>query len=357
MSGLITNRQHAFHKGRSCTTQLCTVFHDWSKNIDQGLQADVFILDFAKAFDSVPHERLKAKLFRYGINGKTLAYINNFLCQRHQRVAVNGSKSDWTPVVLGVPQGTVLGPVLFNIFINDIMDEVESEIRLFADDCVCYRPIMNDQDCDQLQKDINHLTSWAKKWYMHFEPSKCKIMHITKKTTHKITYQYTMEHLSLESVQHMKYLGVTISDDLRWNHHITGRANKLLGLLRRNPSTCDRRVKELAYLGFVRPLLEYASQAWDPYTDNLSNEIEKIQRHAARFVTSDYQNYELGSVTKLLKDLGWNLPKSRREVDRLCLLKKGLDNNAILPLDELSKPARKTRHMHNRYYITIICLH
>ena len=115
---------------------------------------------------------------------------------------------------------------------------------------------------------------------------------------------------------------------------------------------CDRRVKEAAYLGLVRPLLEYASQAWDPCTDNLSNEIEKIQRPAARFVTSDYQNYELGSVTKLLKDLGWKSLKSRREVDRLCLLKKGLDNNAILPLDELSKPARKTRHMQNRYYTT-----
>ena len=141
--GLITNRQHAFHKGRSCTTQLCTVIHDLSKTIDQGLQSDVFILDFAKAFDSVPHEHLKAKLFRYGINGKTLAWINIFLCQRHQRVAVNGSKSDWTPVVPGVPQGTVLGLLSFNIFINDKVDEVESEFRLFVDDRVCYRPVAN----------------------------------------------------------------------------------------------------------------------------------------------------------------------------------------------------------------------
>ena len=118
-------------------------------------------------------------------------------------------------------------------------------------------------------------------------------------------------------------------------------------------STCDRRVKEAAYLGLVRPLLEYASQDWDPYTDNLSNEIEKTQRRTARFVTSDYQNYELGSVTTLLKDLGCKSLKNRREVDRLCPLKKGLDNNAILSLDELSKPARKTTHMHNTYYTTI----
>ena len=164
-----------------------------------------------------------------------------------------------------------------------------------------------------------------------------------------------MEHTSLDSVQHTKYLGVTISDDLRWNRHvadITGRANKLLGLLRRNLSTCDRRVKEAAYLGLEIPLLECVSQAWDPYTDNPSNEIEKTKRRAARF-NIDYQNYELGSVTTLLKDLGWKSLKFRRKVDRVCLLKKGLDNNAILPLDELLKPSRKTRHMHNRYYTTI----
>ena len=132
--------------------------------------------------------------------------------------------------------------------------------------------------------------------------------------------------------------------------------NYILDLLRRNLSTCDRRVEEAPYLGLVIPFLEYASQAWDPYTDNLSNEIEILQRRAARFVTSDYQNYDHGSVTTLLKDLGWKCLKNRREVDRLCLLKKvkkGLDNNAILPLDELSKPARETRHMHNRYYTTI----
>ena len=140
------------------------------------------------------------------------------------------------------------------------------------------------------------------------------------------------------------YLRIALTQETKeWQYSSKGCAVSL-------PS--DRRVKEATYLGLVRPLLEYASQAWDPCTDNLSNEIEEIQRRAVRFVTSDYQNYELGSVTKLLKDLGWKSLKSRREVDRLCLLKKGLDNNAILSLDELSKPARKTRHMHNRYYTT-----
>ena len=112
-----------------------------TSSIDAGFQTDVFILDFAKAFDTVPHERLKAKLFHYGVNGNTLRWIDAFLCYRLQRVLINGAKSEWIPVSSGVPQGTVLGPILSNVFTNDIVDNINSEIRLFADDCVCYRQI------------------------------------------------------------------------------------------------------------------------------------------------------------------------------------------------------------------------
>ena len=104
--------------------------------MDNRGQVDTFILDFEKAFDTPPHERLKSKLFSYGIDGKTLKWIDSFLCLRQQRVVVNGVKSDWAPVLSGVPQGTVLGPLLFSLYINDISSDIESEIRLFADDCL-----------------------------------------------------------------------------------------------------------------------------------------------------------------------------------------------------------------------------
>ena len=124
------------------------------------------MLDFEKAFDTSPHELLKSKLFSYGIGGTTLNWINAFLCFRQQRVLVNGIKSDWAPVVSGVPQGTVLGPLLFSLYINDISADIESEIRLFdfADDCVCYREIKNEEDTLKLQSDIDRLGSWARKW-------------------------------------------------------------------------------------------------------------------------------------------------------------------------------------------------
>ena len=119
---------------------------------------DSFVFDFEKAFDTPPHELLKSKLFSYGIGGKTLKWIDYFLCFRKQRV-VNGVKSDWAPVLSGVPQGTVLGPLLFSLYINDSLSDIESEIRLFADDCVCYREIKDEEDTIKLQRDIDRLGS------------------------------------------------------------------------------------------------------------------------------------------------------------------------------------------------------
>ena len=145
---LLSDRQHAFRKRHSCETQLITVINDWAKILDIGGQVDTFILDFEKAFDTPPHELLKCKLYGYGIGGKTLKWIDSFLCFRQQRVVVNGIKSDWAPVLSGVPQGTVLGPVLFSLYINDITTDIDSEIRLFADDCVCYREIKGTEDTE-----------------------------------------------------------------------------------------------------------------------------------------------------------------------------------------------------------------
>ena len=156
---LLSDRQHAFRKGHSCETQLTTVINDWAKILDYSGQVDTFTLDFEKAFDTPSHELLKSKLFSYGNGGKTLKWIESFLCSRNQRVVVNGVKSDWAPVLSGVPQGTVLGPLLFILYINDISSDIESEIRLFADDCVCYREIKDEEDTVQLQRDIDRLGS------------------------------------------------------------------------------------------------------------------------------------------------------------------------------------------------------
>ena len=164
-------------------------------------------MDFEKAFNTPPHELLKSKLFSYGIGGKTLKWIDSFLCFR-QRVVVNGIKSDWAPVLSGVPQGTILGPLLFSLYINDISSDIESEIRLFADDCVCYMYLefKDEEDTLKLQRDIDRLGSWARKWGIRFQPVKCNMMQLTRKRIKKIHASYTLEGTDLENVEALNTL-------------------------------------------------------------------------------------------------------------------------------------------------------
>ena len=273
--------------------------------MDNRGQVDTFILDFEKAFDTPPHELLKSKLFSYGIGGKTLKWIDSFLCFRQQRVVVNGVKSDWAPVLSGVSQGTVIGPLLFSLYINDISSDIESEIRLFADDCVCYREIKDEKDTMKLQRDIDLLGSRVRKWGMRFQPVKCNMMQLTRKRIKKIHASYTLEGTNLENVESIKYLGVTITSDLRWNTHVSNvctKANRTLGFLRRNLYSCPQEVKEAAYKGLVRPVLDYGSSVWDPPGVVLQEELESVQKRAARFVTGNY-NYETGSMTGILGQL------------------------------------------------------
>ena len=143
---------------------------------------------------------------------------------------VNGVKLDWAPVISGVPQGTVLGALLFSLHINDITSDIEPEIRLFADDCVCYREIKNVEDT-VIQKDIDRLGSWARKWGMRFQPVKCSMMQLTNKRTNKIQSSYKLEGTVLENVESIKYLGVTITKDLKWNTHISNMCTKAIGPL------------------------------------------------------------------------------------------------------------------------------
>ena len=193
----------------------------------------------------------------------------------------------------GVPQGTVLGPLLFSLYINDISTDIDSEIRLFADDCICYREIRDTDDSLKLQKDKDRLGCFARKWGMRFQPVKCNIMQITKKRTNKMDASYTLEVAVLENVDSIKNLGVTITHDLRWNTHISNictKANRALGFLRRN-----------LYRGLVDPILEYGSCVWEPHCVVLQQEIEKVQNRAARFVISNY-SFETGSMTGILEN-------------------------------------------------------
>ena len=203
-----------------------------------------------------------------------LNWIASFLTQRKMCVVVEGETSRQNDVGSGIPQGTVLGPLLFLCHINE---HVISQIRLFADDCLLYRPINSPKDHQILQQDLNNLQIWAKEWGMKFNAKKCYLL----STKNKSTYFYTIDNSILKQVQDNPYLGITFSEDLKWKNHINNIAKKAystLGFLRRNLHHCPPDCSKNAYLALIRSKLEYGSVIWDPYTKDDIDRLERIQR-------------------------------------------------------------------------------
>ena len=214
-------------------------------------QTDVIVMDSAKAIDKVPHKRLLYKLDVYGIRGSTHKWIDSWLSERSQKVvsAVDDRASDLVPVLSGVPQGSVLGPVLFLSFIYDLLDNIRSSVRLFADDCVLHWNIESPLNCQILQDDLNSLAKWEIDWQIKFIVSKCHSVRVTRLHPSKhIQFSYTLHQQTLEQVQSAKYLGLTITDNLDWGQHIseiTCKATKTFDFLRRNLALAPRHTKML----------------------------------------------------------------------------------------------------------------
>ena len=195
---LIRDSQHGFRKGRSCLTNLLLFLDQVLRSVDEGLCVDIVFLDLAKAFDKVPHGRLLEKLRKHGIGGKLLGIIGDWLRNRRQRVCIKGKQSTWEEVWSGVPQGSVLGPLLFLIFINDLEDNTSGNVLKFADDTKIFRQVRDVQDSISMQADLDQLVEWADKWQMQFNVSKCKVMHVGQKNPSSL---YTMRNNGLQIVE------------------------------------------------------------------------------------------------------------------------------------------------------------
>ena len=250
---------------------------------------DVILIDFQKAFDKVPHKRLLAILDHYGIRGDLNAWVCSFLSNRTQRVVIGGEQSYEVNITSGVPQGSVLGLILFSAYINDLPTEVKSQVRLFADNCILSRKIKHQSDALALQNDLDCLQKWCDDWLMFFHPEKCEVLRVTKKRK-PLESTYTIKDHSLADVSSKKYLGIILHKNLSWNDQmqkVCSKANSMLGLLRRNMSGCPRDVKDACYKTLVRPILEYSCTVWDPHTSKNVNNLEMVQRRSARFVYSN----------------------------------------------------------------------
>jgi len=285
---LLTPCQHGFVEGKSCTTQLLECLDIWTEILDIGGYVDVIYMDYAKAFDKVAHQRLLKKMECYGITGHVLNWTRSFLNCRRQKVAVNGEESSWSNVLSGVPQGSVLGPLLFVIYINDLPEQVHTMVRMFADDTKVFADASARGAVQEIQEDIIRLDNWAKEWQLTFNAKKCKVMYVGKKNP---CHEYKMEQegvqIELERTRVEKDLGVHIDDQLKFSDHTeiqVNKANKLLGLIRRSYTYLDKDCITTLYKTLIRPLLEYGHCITYPRFEKDRKLVEGVQRRATKMI-------------------------------------------------------------------------
>ena len=363
---LISEHQHGFQQGRSCQTNLLETFELLTKWLDAGKGIDIVYLDYQKAFDKVPHLRLIKKLNAYGIRGSVLHWIRDFFSDRRQQVAVGCGESSWTRVTSGVPQGSVLGPTLFVIYINEIPKIIKSKCKLFADDTKLFHEISNDEDVSELQSDLDELTKWSAQWLLKFNTEKCKVMHCGHSNP---AMEYVMNELHspprvLKTTKMEHDLGVVVSEDLKATLHCqaaAAKANKALRLLRMAFSNVTVRNFKLLYSTYVRPHLDYCLQAVGPHMMQDLQKLEKVQRRATKIVKTikslSYQ--ERLSTLKLLSMKDRLLRGDLIEVYKIMTGKVNIDRNQFFELHEdlrtrghplKLKKRRTLHHFRNKFF-------
>jgi hypothetical protein len=261
-----------------------------TKLVDEGSAVDIFYLDFAKAFDKVPRRRLIQKLKAKGIDPQTVKWIEDWLTNRKQKVSIRGSTSAWGDVTSGVPQGTVLGPVLFTLFIDDLESETEKlklEVYIvkFADDTKGQKEIRGDEDRRKLQDALDSLWAWSEKWTMQFNLDKCKVMHVGRNNPE---YEYEMNGKKLSVTNEEKDVGVWVTKNLKPSLHCqksASRAKAVLNQITRNFHYRDRHTYMKLYKQYVRPHLEFASPAWSPWQQGDKDVLERVQEKAVKMVS------------------------------------------------------------------------
>ena len=287
-----SDKQFGFLPGRSTVLQLINLMDKWSEALDNGNTIEVMYLDIQKAFDTVPHKRLLLKLNALGIKGNIWNWIKDFLSVRRQFVKIGATSSAEFPVTSGVPQGSVLGPVLFVIYINDLPTHIKSQILMFADDTKIYQ--LHDGETNNIiQEDIQELDKWAEKWKLNFHPDKCKQMIVSTRRRNQEVEERTMtrragtelDQVGISRVSSEKDLGVIFDQELSFKDHISTiikKASQIMGIIRRTFVYLDPEIFKPLYISLVRSRLEYCQSVWSPYRKGEIIRLEAVQRNATR---------------------------------------------------------------------------
>ena len=315
---LLGKSQHGFLPNRSCTTQLINFADNVSQALNQSLRTDIVYFDFAKAFDSVNHDIILKKLKnRFKIDGTMLKFLVGYLQDREQCVIIDGKKSKNAPVRSGVPQGSILGPLLFVLFIDDMPELIskDTHIALYADDTKIWRQIKTWEDHIALQLDIDALNTWSVVNKMKFHPQKCKVVPVAppgkglKDLFNKIfplrkMFFYKLGDTELEYVQEEKDLGVIVSSNFMWDRQVDAllsKASSRLGLLKRTIHfiRCQKQ-RRAFYLAIVRSPFEHCSQVWRPSSETQINKLERIQRRAVKWILSE-EDHSYNDIEYLMR--------------------------------------------------------
>jgi len=290
---IITKHQHGFLSKRSTSSQLLECSLDWAIAFNAKKPVDVIYLDYAKAFDSVVHKKLLYKLSCHGVCDMMLDWLKDFLSARMQCVRIESSLSSYCAVTSGVPQGSVLGPILFVLFINDIINNAENSVtvKMFADDTKLYTVISDEFSAARLQSYLDYIHSWSKHWQLKLSPTKCTVMHLNsvkRKTEHlTVDVEYSICGSTLPVVSTVTDLGVSYDNQFSFRPHINSivsKASLRAKLILKCFVTRDSGILCKAFCAFVRPVLEFSSVLWNPYFKMDINKIENIQRRFTKTI-------------------------------------------------------------------------
>jgi len=319
-NSLINKHQSGFIPGDSTVNQLITICHKLHYHMDIKEDVIAIFLDLTKAFDRVWHGGLLYKLEEIGVTGLLLKLISSYLTNRRQYVVLHGCISDEKEIMAGVPQGSVLGPLLFLIYINDIDKDVTNDTFLFADDSSLFCPVKTGDiksAAEKVNRDLELISNWAAKWHVTINPNKTEAMLFSRKWHPPILPHLILDGKQLQVVPTHKHLGMVLSSSLNWSHHIKSlvlKCGRLLAILKSYKYRWSRESLDTCYKSFIRPIIEYGNILYDSCTVSQCKDLEDLQKEAARVVTGTKRGT---SPQRLLEDLGWSTLESRRKNAKL----------------------------------------
>ena len=356
-NNIIISAQSGFTPKDSATFQLIDIYDTILKAIDEGKEVRAVFCDISKAFDRVWHRGLLFKLRRIGVIGPLLSWFRSYLDQRFQRVVLEGSYSNYKEVKAGVPQGSILGPMLFLIYINDIVCDIDSSIKLFADDTTLYLIVEDPiRAANLMDGDLDKVQKWANTWLVKFNPQKTEEIIFSRKTSHIDYPKLSMNNVEIQRVQYHKHLGINFNSDCSWHEHIidiTAKAWKRINLLCALKFQLDRQSLQTMYFSFIRPLLEYGDIIWDNCCNYEKFEIEKMQIEAGRIITGVTKSC---SKSKIQEETVWDSLETRRYKHRMVTFFKMVKRYAPSYLQFIVPPTVhqvSQRNLRNNQNLTV----